>query len=550
MTDIVKVIKPYIIKFIWGLGRDVIPLAILILFLAGLTEVLTTPQWPKSLWTGQFWLMIFLNTLPFAVVTLAVFWLAIRFLRSVYQLGSWGEGFNFLLRSRFGQLGFNPFMAAKEGKSTINENHILNHLGGPGSLIVYNDSAVVLEQGGRLTQTLGPGFYKLKPFEKVYDIVDLRPKRWVYTVGAITKEGISIEWDVEIHYQIAGGEQQPTEKSPYPYSVDAVFRAATSKWRRELSRTQDMDWEGRVVIGNTEGILRSIIARRYLNQLIGLTQADEQVARESVQKELFEELTKSVCSKLGTNVLQVKLTNLHVQDEITQELIRVWKAGWQSWSAVQWGEGQATRVSEYETAKAEAQAWLIRSLTGGQSIEPAIVLMRLFSTLDQAHLSASARLFIPSQALDTLDKMEHLLHNHPNLVASSTTSDASGHRDEPNNSVSPALSDDTQLAGATYEPSFVISPESTKILFRIPIIDEIAAGKEKPIGDQFIGEIEQTQTGFKLKEQPLAACRRTQCKPEIIRQNSVFVAQRCVHSSVKATKTEKYSGKFFSPTGC
>ncbi len=56
--------------------------------------------------------------------------------------------------------------------------------------------------------------------------------------------------------------------------------------------------------------------------------------------------------------------------------------------------------------------------------------------------------------------------------------------------------------------------------------------------------------GFGIRIVTLAGCRRTPCKPEFIRQNVIFVAQKCVHLLAKATKTEKYSGKFFSPTGC
>jgi hypothetical protein len=51
----------------------------------------------------------------------------------------------------------------------------------------------------------------------------------------------------------------------------------------------------------------------------------------------------------------------------------------------------------------------------------------------------------------------------------------------------------------------------------------------------------------------LAACRRTQLAPKIIRQNADkrhFWSEIMGFSIEKAAKTEKYSGKFFSPTGC
>jgi regulator of protease activity HflC (stomatin/prohibitin superfamily) len=335
-------------------------------------------------------------------------------LRVVYRLESWREGAGFLARSLFGQPGFRPWIKVQEAHVSHTTHNVLKSIGGPCHLVIYNTNAILFEKGGKLTKVEGPGFPAIGAFEQIYNIVDLRPKRVHFTVKAMTKEGILINWDVDIRYQIAASGRQPTEEEPYPFSEDEVFRAATGQWVREAGRAQDLDWEGRVV-GDLEGTLRSILSRRHLDQLIGLTQDEARAAREAVQEELEQSLRQSV-PKLGAKILQVRLNNLRVDDEVTQQWIDHWQARWENVSSKQLAQGEAARVYLYETAKAEAQMRLMVNLTktlqemdAGQEVTPTVVLWRLFSALDQAHISAASRLFVPGQALDALEKMRRLL---------------------------------------------------------------------------------------------------------------------------------------------
>jgi regulator of protease activity HflC (stomatin/prohibitin superfamily) len=401
----------------WGklLGMTV-PLALIALTLALLTEVFSNQaEVADRGYTFQFWLAVAVNLLPFLFVVLVVFWLAGRFLRVVYRLESWREGAGFLARSLFGQSGFRPWIKIQEGHVSHTTHNVLKSIGGPCHLVIYNTNAILFEKGGKLTKVEGSGFPVIEAFEQIYNIVDLRPKRAHCTVKAMTKEGILINWDVDIRYQIAGGGKQPTEDEPYPFSEDEVFRAATGQWVRETGRVQDLDWEGRVVSGTLPGTLRSILARRHLDQLIGLTQDDARAARESVQEELEQALRQSVPG-LGAKILQVRLNNLKVDDEVTQQWIDHWQARWENVSSKQLAQGEATRIYLYETAKAEAQMRLMVNLTkalqemdAGQEVTPTVVLWRLFSALDRAHLSAASRVFVPGQALDALEKMKRLL---------------------------------------------------------------------------------------------------------------------------------------------
>jgi hypothetical protein len=400
-----------------------IPFLLAVLALAIVTELVTQEgTLAQLLLSWRFWLAVGINILPAIIVMMLVLWMAARFVHALYGLDSWKQGIGFLLRSRCGLAGFKPWMKVEKGEMVPAEDKILTRLGGPGHLVVYNDSAVVLEQGGRLTKVVGAGFPHLERFEKVFEVIDLRPKRWVNTVTAMTREGIPISWDAEVHYQIEDDGVAPTEKSPFPLSEDCVFRAATSKWSFSIGGTETLDWEGRVNIGATIGTLRTLLARRRLDELIGLTEEESQAARESLQNQLEEELRQSAPS-FGAKILEVKLDNLKVGDEVTQQWIRAWQARWEQWSSDLLAEGEADHIRLFETAKAKTQIRLVadmakalQRLLARQVLTPRaitqIVLMRLFSVLDRADFGASSRIFVPSKALESLESMRGLMEDN------------------------------------------------------------------------------------------------------------------------------------------
>jgi regulator of protease activity HflC (stomatin/prohibitin superfamily) len=215
---------------------------------------------------------VLIGALPGVIAVFVALALAADFVRGVYELKNWEEGREYLIRTLFGQPGFSPFLLVKEGGIVNPPEHVLRRVGGPGHMIIYNDSAVVTEQDGKLKRVLvGPGFPKLERFEKIWEVIDLRPRRWVLDVNAMTKEGILVTVPADVRFKIEDGGQEPTEKKPYPVQEEAVFAAATSKWVREPERSEPervLDWAGRVIISDTEGTLRTIISHYYLDELI------------------------------------------------------------------------------------------------------------------------------------------------------------------------------------------------------------------------------------------------------------------------------------------
>jgi len=317
-----------------------------------------------------------------------------------------------------------------DGEVKTNDDHILTRVGGPGGIVIYNDSAVVLERGGRLTRVLGPSrIGTLKRFEKVRDAVDLRPMRWEYEVGALSKEGIPVTLCADVHFQIHMGHREPTQENPYPALEEAIFRASTSRCMRDADSGKDdqyLDWARCVILDETESILRSIIARYPINALVGLepvptSDADhsrqavqeestagssatteakrENHPREAIQKELAQAL-REPAANLGAQINKVQLGTIKVSDEVIGQWIEAWQAR------------EAAREQLREQAKAQEKVDMITAVA--QAFQQPVINNDLISYRRVVEgLIDVFEHFVPEAVADTVDQLRELLAESP-----------------------------------------------------------------------------------------------------------------------------------------
>lgn len=380
------------------------------------------------------------NTLLFAALSvvyaipclIAIAWaarIAASFVKTLYKIRTLGEAVSFLYRLLFGVWTFGPYLLVKEGKVATGENSVLHRVGGPGYLVIYNDTAVVTERCGRLERVLSTHLPKpknypyLEPFEKIWEIIDLRPQQWTFPVRGMTQDGIPVTCEADIRFKIddrpanGGAPKLPTEDEPYPFTAEAVFKAATARWVREPDfQGPPMDWRGRVVVGFTEGILRNILAEYYLDWLLSPTGEDTEHPREVIRRRLEEELQKEA-PKVGARILSVQLGEIRVEDEqIPVQWIEAWQAEWESQTAAIRVEGEA-ELLRMEAIRARAQAemliTLIRELQSvaisDAELRPYLLATRLAETLRWMSYDPFTRTFLPPEAIRTLRRLQELL---------------------------------------------------------------------------------------------------------------------------------------------
>lgn len=300
----------------------------------------------------------------------------------------------------------------------MQRDKVLSGIGGPGNLVIYHDSAVVLRRAGHLTGVTRSGFVPLEPFEKVYKVLDLRPKRSRLSVEALTREGIPVTCEAEVRYQVRAGDQGPTKNLPFPVSNLDVLRAATCTWKCDpnISEDGELDWDELVAPVYTSTILRSILAHYPLSELIRLTRweegtgwkSDDVHPRQAIGAELERTLRLHV-SGLGVQILSVNLGEMLVPDEVADR-IATWKKQWERQLTERRAEVEAEYMPQMETVKARAQAEMMLSLTEAlpslviEADPPRIrqSLLHIIAMLKHASQNPGTQAFLPSETQRSL----------------------------------------------------------------------------------------------------------------------------------------------------
>jgi regulator of protease activity HflC (stomatin/prohibitin superfamily) len=391
-----------------------------------------------------------LDSIPAFAALAFMFLLASRFILTLYDTQDLKEAFNFLSRNMLGMTQLRPIMIVREGHIAVGEGTLYDRVGGKGLLIVYNDSAAIIEKGGQLVRVTGPSFGFLKPFERIWEVIDLRHQRWPFTVSAMTKEGIPVSCEADVTFKIddrfvdeegnvrikppvqteapAVTDEAIAEElakagimQPLPYTDEAVFNAATSIWVRIHQPDHEEQlrrWTGRVMIGEVEGALRNIIARYQLDWLMRPQVEESPHPREQIRRQLKDRLHKAlpVGNKLGARVLQVELGQIKVKDEVARQWVEAWQAGWEQKAVESRAEGEAKLV-ELEAAQVQAQAEMVIALA--EAIRPLVaseealssyqLAMRFIETLRWMSYNPWTRSFWGPDANRSLREMERML---------------------------------------------------------------------------------------------------------------------------------------------
>ncbi len=410
--------------------------------------------------TGTFRLILTLlpaaifNALPVIVALIAIPLLASHFIHNLYNTENLKEAHGFLHQNVFGMTELQPIMIVKQGDIFVGKGSLYDRIGGRGLFIVYNDSAVVIEKGGRLVRVQGPSLSFLKRFERVWEVVDLRVQRWPFTVSGMTKEGIPVECvaditfkiddryldeheNVQVKQPVKSREPEVTDKEiaaelakagigePLPYDEEAVFKAATGIWvriRQQDHPEQLRKWTGRVIIGQLEGDLRTILANYRLDWLLKPYPEGSQHPREEIRELLEHKLQNSFPpgNAVGARILRVDLGEIKVKDEVKDDIARqwveAWQAGWEQRTAESKAEGEAAMIW-LEAAQVQAQAEMV--ITLAEAIRPLVnsegefssytLAMRFIETLRWMSYNPWTRNFLPPEAMRSLNELEKLL---------------------------------------------------------------------------------------------------------------------------------------------
>jgi len=339
--------------------------------------------------------------LPGIVVVIGALLLCANLINCVFGLE--GGGWQLLIHRLFGRPGFSPYLIVGGGEIVMGSDSVKKR-GGPAGIVLRQDSAIILEAAGALTRVIrGPGFPHLQPFETIWDIVDLRPQRWPFKVSAITRDGIPITYEVAVKFQVG-----PTDED--------VLKAATCKWIRDAWRSEPdrvMDWPKRVVIGETEGVMRNKILAQYnLDELLNIQ------VRQKIRQDLFEMLKTAAARDLGVDIMEVTLHDVTFQGQVLDEWAKTWKMQRDLEVEKIESDERMQETKLVERARSQVRQEMldrtIKTLNAmAQKRTSVPVDYVLLSFIDMVENTAAAqKLFIPEDSLSKLESLKKELGSH------------------------------------------------------------------------------------------------------------------------------------------
>ena len=281
-----------------------------------------------------------------------------------------------------------PLLRIQEGKALHDGPLVMymDKVGGPGYLSVAHDNAIVTGKLGKLRRVLGPGFHRAEPFEKVWDIIDLRPQRRSLRVEFMTTDGIPAYCNVEIRFQVAGSSRAnfdyPHEENvppqPYPFNPEVILKLATAKYvksREGAGRVQD--WRIGLVNGALDGTLRDTLEQysldHFFNPRYWALQSEGAIDKASPPPEKpielveiqakIEEAIKKVATGRGIVVDMVQLGPILPDEEaISRQWLEFWQAKAQRPVALYALSEEARRRKMLEKTSVDAQVELVTSM--------------------------------------------------------------------------------------------------------------------------------------------------------------------------------------------
>ncbi len=280
-----------------------------------------------------------------------------------------------------------PFITLKSTED-LPPDHWARWLGGPATLVIYDGVAVYLERGNQFSRVLGPGLPMpmLERYERIKEIVDLRPQVKTAQLKPWTKDGIQVTLSIRAEIQIGCSDE--AKKSSVRLHNDATsthlrFPFDAKKVKTAIERIAvkysdtnkslfETSWD-EAAMGSIKGKINSYITAHSVDELFFkgepikgdfLPENDKplRITSFDVSENLFIEINEKL-TEAGSQLLNLQITDFTpVSTTVSEELIRYWKANREKMDAIRNSETEAESIRANNKARASAQKLLLDTL--------------------------------------------------------------------------------------------------------------------------------------------------------------------------------------------
>jgi hypothetical protein len=324
-----------------------------------------------------------------------------------------------------------PFVVIREAE--LAENHWTRWFGGPATLVIYDGVALYLERGNKFSRVVGPGapMPLLERYEKIKEVVDLRPQTREGTIEPWTKDGIRIKLTIRAEVQIDANTAATLNSSKfrYPFDADAVKSAVEfTAVRLSDSKLQEVAWlEG--VWGNITGAIIAFVAGHSLDELFLSPQMENHAnsihqnndpaedMEQILSREISDKVTGEIRSKMqknGVRVLNLQITQIEVPHRVRELRIKYWESIRQKIAAQRNSRAEAERIRARELTHAESQRTMLMTIMKRlENVDPKDLteplILSLSGILDQGLDDPIIRPLVAKESLAVLERIRKLL---------------------------------------------------------------------------------------------------------------------------------------------
>lgn len=304
-----------------------------------------------------------------------------------------------------------PVLRVQAGQVDLEAPPLLHRVGGPARLVIDLNSVVVTSKLGRLSRVLGPGVHTLAAFERVWDVVDLRPQRRSLTVTFMTRDGIPASCQVGIVCRVARDADLPTPEGAAPagtapYSEAAILKVTTEKFvRKSEGHDRVADWVVGIANGALDGVVRDVLEKHRLDEFLDPRVSMDEESRASKTpgrvERLIPELEQEIAQQVratglarGIVVERVELGVIRpVEPAVSRQWLEFWQAKTQRKVDEQAMKAESTRLRLAEDMRAELQVTfldrMLKELEGlrdkGVEVPPQLILVSYIEAINSVY---------------------------------------------------------------------------------------------------------------------------------------------------------------------
>lgn len=239
-------------------------------------------------------------------------------------------------------------------------NDELIRTGGPGQVIVGESDVVVTEINGRYERVLGAGKQRLRRFEEVIALLDLREQeRASQSITLMTREGLELKTDLRLIFRLQQRSDATRPDAAYMFDDDSIRRAAYANEVTEDGITRWDDLPAAIAASQ----LRKIVASKRLDALIDPNKVFQGDPHPQIQIEM-EQNTRDILRNYGIHLVSARLSALQMSPELHETLVAYWKAFGEKTKVLD-EHPQHPDFDKANLQRSQAREKMISSLTSG-----------------------------------------------------------------------------------------------------------------------------------------------------------------------------------------